>query len=703
MILFNEEKKCWIIETESNAYVLGLTEAGDINHIYFGIKLPYVSDYLEAVDREMNPYFAADGVYREEYMASGGTKYTEPCLKAAFSDNVRTVTTKYEGYVIKDDLLTITLKDTFYPLVLKLNYKVIPDCDIVERWAEVINNGTDKITLESVLSGSTYLPTEKGYRLSYMAGKWGGEFQLEQMDLPKTKVVLESRRGFTSHQTNPWYALDKNGEAAEQSGEVYYGALAYSGNWKIVFETNVQNVIKISGGINDFDFSWCLKPNTSFETPKLIMGYSAEGFGKASRDLHRYQLNHVLPEGHRSNIRKVLYNSWEATTFNINEAEQIKLARSAAALGVELFVMDDGWFGKRNWDDSSLGDWYVNKEKFANGLTGLIQEVNNLGMEFGLWVEPEMVNPDSDLYRANPDWVYHFQNRERTLGRNQLVLNVARKDVQEFIFTFMDRLLQENNIKFIKWDLNRAFSEVGYPKAPAEEQREVIVRHARAVYDIVGKLRKKHPEVIFQSCASGGGRVDLGILQYFDQVWPSDNTDGFDRLKIQEGFSYIYCSKIMESWVTMETSGFNRRKLSLKYRFHCCMMGNLGIGEDITKWNEEEKEEARRYIELYKNIRPIVQHGEQYRLLSPREGYITSVMYSSKDRRDAVLFAFLHSNNFGNELPRVKLQGLKENSIYHLEEIEKKMSGKALMEIGIRVPLSGDFDSALIRIKEVEY
>ena len=573
---------------------------------------------------------------------------------------------------------------------------------MIERTAEIVNKGEHDIILEEALTGSTYLPKGNDYRLTYLTGKWAGETRIGQVMLPDTKMILESRRGTTSHFANPFYALDKNGQATEDTGEIYFGALAYSGNWKIVIEKDHFNLVKISAGIQDFDFSWVLKPGAGFLTPKFVLGYTNGGFGSASRNLHRYQLQYVLPEPGRSRLRKVLYNSWEATYFDVNEEQQGKLAEIAAAIGVELFVMDDGWFGSRNNDQAGLGDWYVNPAKFPQGLKGLIDKVNSLGMDFGLWVEPEMVNPDSDLYRSHPDWVYHFETRETTEIRHQLILNLAREDVRQYIYDFLDKLLTENNIRFIKWDMNRNFSEPGFPSAQAGEQREIWVRHIWGVYEIVSKLRRKYPEVIFQSCSGGGGRVDLGILQYFDQVWTSDNTDAFDRLSIQEGFSYAYCAKIMEAWVTNEVNWLNHRQLPLKYRFHSAMTGNLGIGDNLFDWTNAEKDEARQLIGLYKEIRDIVQHGRQYRLLSPKTSHLAAVMYINGSQTEAVLFAFIHLNHFGDELPRIYLKGLKEDSLYIVEGKGLVLSGKALMKVGIQLQMNGDFDSKVIRLRMKE-
>lgn len=694
------------METVNMAYVIGVSETENINNSYFGEKLPYITDYPEGKNElEWASFTRGEGRSRDEYMSWSGVRYTEPCLKTSFSDGVRDAVLKYQSFEMKENTLIIMMKDVYYPLYVKVCYNLIEELDLVERHTEIINDGEESICLESALSGSIYPSKEKDYRLTYLVGKWVGETQVKQVSVPETKLILESRRGTTSHHSNPFFALDKNSLATEDCGEVYYGALAYSGNWKIVIEKDNFNLIKISAGINDFDFAWDLKPKTSFETPKFIVGYVKDGFGAASRRLHSYQRKYVLPAPNRDQLRKVLYNSWEATTFHVNEVDQGKLAEIAASIGVELFVMDDGWFGERNDDKAGLGDWYVNKTKFPFGLKGLINKVNSLGMDFGLWVEPEMVNPDSNLFKNHSDWVYHFPNRQKTEARNQLVLNLAREDVRAYLYEFMDKLLGENNISFIKWDMNRNFSEPGYPSAMLAEQREIWVRHTLGVYEIVGRLKEKYPKVIFQSCSGGGGRVDLGILQYFDQVWTSDNTDAFDRLKIQEGFSFAYCAKIMEAWVTDRENWVNGRKLSLKYRFHSCMTGNLGIGEDLNKWNEEEQKEAKEFVATYKEIREIVQHGAQYRLLSPRDNNLASVMYVSENKSEAVLFAFLHSNHFGEELPQIYLKGLEEIALYEvkLSQATLKMSGKALMKVGINLSkeLRGDFDSQLIRIKKL--
>ncbi|MDQ6421437.1 alpha-galactosidase [Paenibacillus sp. LHD-117] len=701
MIRHDASKNIWVLEGDHISYVLGLSELGTINHIYCGEKLPYLSDYASADRVAAFPYTLGSELSEEEFMGWGKVKFTEPSLKATFHDHVRDVDLAFVDFEISEHTLVLLLRDTHYPLEVKLYYKVIPDCDLIERYCEIVNDGETNITLEQALTGSFYVPREKDYRLTYLAGRWPAETQLDRVMMPDTKLVLESRRGTTSHFANPFFMLDQGGKADEHTGEVYYGALAFSGNWKIVFEKDKFNMVKISAGINDFDFCWNLKPDERFCTPKYIVGYVNQGFGQASRNLHDYQRKYVLPEVNRNKLRKVLYNSWDATWFDVNEEQQTKLAEIAAKIGVELFVVDDGWFGARHSDRAGLGDWFINEDKFPNGLQSLIRKVNDLGMEFGLWIEPEGVNPDSELYRAHPQWVYHFETREPTQIRNQLILNLARADVRQYIFDCIDSLLTKHQIAFIKWDMNRNFSEPGFPSAPPEEQKEIWVRHAWGLYEIVEKLKAKHPTVIFQSCSGGGGRVDMGILQYFDQAWPSDNTDAFDRLRIQEGFSYAYCAKIMEAWVSDEVNWVNNRKLSLAYRFHSAMTGNLGIGDNLLKWGDEDSREAAKWIQLYKEIRPIIQEGDQYRLLSVRESHLASVMYVSPSREEAVVFAFLHSNSFDNELPRIRLQGLDEQTLYRVDDREQALSGKALMTVGIKVELRGDFQSKIIRIRKM--
>ena len=439
-----------------------------------------------------------------------------------------------------------------------------------------------------------------------------------------------------------------------------------------------------------------LKPGESLNTPAFYGGFSEHGFGGASRTLHRFERESIFPGGLQSRLRPILYNSWEATTFNVDEPGQKALAAKAAALGVELFVIDDGWFGGRNNDHAGLGDWVVNKKKFPNDLQPLIAEVNRLGMDFGLWVEPEMVNRDSDLYRAHPDWVINFPDRPRSELRNQLVLNLARPEVKAYVLEVLDRLASTYKIRYFKWDMNRALSEPGW--TGVTNQKSLWTEYVNAYYDILDRLHAKHPALEIEGCSGGGGRIDLGVLKRVNEVWPSDNTEAFDRLKIQEGFTYAYAPQVMSAWVT-DVPNMNGRSVPLQFRFLVAMQGLLGIGANLNKWSDSDLAFAKKMIELDKQIRPVVQTGLLYRLMSPRSGDLTASEYVAEDGSQALLFAFLHSQQFGLPVPTIRLQGLDAKGVYTLTYLDGRTaehSGAYLMNRGLDLNLRGDYDSTLV-------
>jgi alpha-galactosidase len=399
----------------------------------------------------------------------------------------------------------------------------------------------------------------------------------------------------------------------------------------------------------------------------------------------------------------VLYNSWEATAFAVNEDDQAHLASLAAGIGVECFVVDDGWFPGRHHDRAGLGDWTVDRGKFPRGIDPLIEKVSGLGMGFGLWVEPEMVNPDSDLYRAHPDWVYHFANRARTEKRNQLLLNLARQDVADWTYQTLDRLLSERNISFIKWDMNRQFSQPGWPAEAGRNPERIWTEHIRSLYRILDGLRAAHPGVAFESCSGGGGRVDLGILSRVDQVWTSDNTDAWDRMRIQEGFSQAYSPQVMMAWVTDSPNPLTKRELPLSFRFHVAMAGALGIGGHLARWSAEELAEAARLVQTYKTIRPVVQGGALYRLASAFTGPLGAAQYLSTDAADVVVLAWWGPRQHGYPPPRVRLAGLDLSARYTNADTGTVHPGSTLVFDGIELPGAEKYGygSALIRLKRV--
>jgi alpha-galactosidase len=585
-----------------------------------------------------------------------------------------------------------------------------PDSGILARSAHIENHTGKPLSVQQAAAATWNLPSQD-YVLHSLSGRWAAEWQLNHRPVLPSQTILESRRGSTAQQNNPWFALTPAG-TTENAGPVWFGALAWSGSWRITVEPDLRHRVRVTGGYNPFDFSYRLAPGESLDTPVFFAGYTSGGLGEVSRLLHRFELTHILPQSPHPRARPVLYNSWEATEFKVDEAGQVKLAEMAARIGVERFVMDDGWFGARNDDHAGLGDWVVNPRKFPHGLQPLIERVHALGMDFGLWVEPEMVNPDSDLYRRHPDWVLNFPGRPRTEGRNQLVLNLARRDVRDHLFRVLDDLLTHNDIAFLKWDYNRNWSEPGWPEQKPEDQQKVYVTYVQNLYWILQHLREKHPKLEIESCSGGGGRVDLGIMRLTDEVWTSDNTDPFDRLSIQDGFTYAHTPGVMMAWVTDSPNWVNRRSTSLEYRFLSSMQGSLGIGADLNHWNDQDFATAKRLVADYKDIRMTVQQGQLYRLIAPRDGSSYSVTESvSADGGQAVVFAFLHSSSLGYPYPRLQLKGLDPQARYRLRKLAAEpeegtpveASGAHWMTEGIQLMLKGDFQAAAMVLDRVAH
>jgi alpha-galactosidase len=686
----------WVLETRSNGYAFGFNPEGRLIHTYWGARLPQIGDYPTPFSSAGWASFSGPAQLEpEEYPGYGGTNYIDPCLKVTFADGVRDLLLQFDSAQIDDSAkeLRVHLRDAAYPLRVTLHYRIHADYDLIERWVTATNEGDTPIAIERIWSAQWHLPLGEEYRLTHLSGRWLDEMHLRRETLLPGIKVLESRRLTTSHHHSPWFALDR-GSVDEDSGEVWFGTLAWSGNWKLAAEVTDFGSTRVNIGINDWDFTWRLMPGETFVTPASQAGYTRAGFGGASRQLHDFIRDTLLPHGQIEH--KVLYNSWEATFFDVDEVSQVELARHAAAMGVELFVIDDGWFHGRDSDNAGLGDWGPDQRKFPHGLAPLIEQVNALGMDFGLWIEPEMVNPDSDLYRAQPDWVIHFPTRPRGELRNQLILNFGRADVQAYIIEQLDRLLAENKITFIKWDMNRNVSEPGWPDAPGD-QRELWVRYVQGLYHVWGTLRARHSEVIWQSCSGGCGRADLGILHLADQIWTSDQTEAVARLSIQEGFSQIFPANTMEAWVT--DVGADRR--SLAFRFHVSMCGSLGVGGHLTHWSEQQRSQAAEWIALYKELRPIIQFGDQYRLRSAQAHPFSAVQYMSKDRGAGVLFAFRTHLADPITLPALRLRGLDPQARYQVEGEAGVRSGLAWMADGLHLQLH-DFESTVRRIQRLD-
>ena len=709
-ILYDAQTRVFRISAADVSYIFGINERQQLQSIYWGQRLPD-SDPIAAARAAggSSSFDLPVNATQQEYVAWGGGLYVTPDVKISFADGNRDLVLQYASHQIVGNHLSIMLKDVQRAVFVTLSYTVDAETGIIARNARVENRTDAALTVEEMNAATWSLPAATDYQLDQLTGKWAGEWNLQRQPLHPGKTMMESRRGSTGDEINPWFALERGAAQGEQSNDVWFGALGWSGSWQIAVEQDYAHQVRITGGYDAFDFAYRLAPGESLQSPVFYAGFAQHGTGEASRLLHHYELHTLAPQHEHWRTRPVLYNSWEATGFDVDQAGQEALAEKAASIGVERFVIDDGWFGQRNNDHAGLGDWYVNPKKFPRGLKPLIDKVHSLHMDFGLWVEPEMVNADSDLYRAHPDWVLNFPGRPRTEGRNQMVLNLARPDVRAYLYGVLDHLLATYDIAFLKWDYNRNWSEPGWPAAAPEDAKKVYVAYVQNLYGILGQLRAAHPGVEVESCSGGGARVDLGIVQLTDEVWPSDNTDPFDRLAIQNGFSYAYAPGLMMAWVTDSPNWVNGRSTSLSYRFLSSMQGSLGIGANLNHWSADDFQTAKNLIAQYKQIRQTVQQGSLYRLIEPNADSPYVVTESvAPNRQQAVVFAFLHSSQQGLAYPPVYLRGLDPSVNYRLKVLDGSLndsapasaSGAFWMHYGLHFNLRGDYQAAALLLEK---
>ncbi|MET0134654.1 MAG: alpha-galactosidase [Kibdelosporangium sp.] len=684
-VIFEADGRLWLLTTATTSYAIRLDSSDAPRHVHWGPALTLAQAL--AVARPAVPKIASfDGDTVDELVVEGGTRFDAPSLQVRFPDGTRAFEWRYLDYTVEDGgHLAIRFSDRHYPLEVTLHYWIGAGTDVVERWTTLRHTGdSGAITLLRTDSASWTLPYRPGYHVIHAVGGWANEFQVQETPVPYGETVFTSRRGTSSHQANPWLMV-------QDGDEVWSGALAWSGSWRITLRRTPSGQTSFSGGFGHEGLSWRLNPGEEWETPVFAGLYAADGIEAASRRWHAYVRNHVLP--YSDETRPIIYNSWEATEFDVNEENQKSLAARAAALGCELFVMDDGWFGARTTDSAGLGDWSVNLDRFPGGLNPLIEEVHRLGMRFGLWVEPEMVNPDSDLYREHPDWVLHMPNRTRTTMRNQMVLNFARTDVSEWAHRWLDDLVTEHEIDFLKWDMNRSFTEPGWPSEA--DQDRLWIDHVRHVYAIIDRLRADHPGLRIEACSGGGGRVDLGILARTDQAWTSDNTDALDRMEIQRGYAHIYPARTMSAWVTDSPNQLTAREVPLAFRFHVAMAGVLGVGGNLLTWTEEELAEATELLADYKSIRHVVQHGIHYPLSA---GPVTGVQYVLGNEVVALLWRPVL--NFGQPPLPVRLKALDPSAQY--TDGKNTYEGAVLLHHGLPAALpAGDYASTMLHLTQV--
>ncbi|GAA4831114.1 alpha-galactosidase [Kitasatospora terrestris] len=642
----------------------------------------------------------------EELAVNGQVRFALPALDVRYADGSDSLEPVVEGSVGHEDAegvsFIVQLRDRDRPLAWELHYRVRTGSPVIERHTVYRHSGTtgEPFVLARHASAQWNLPIRDAHRLSSVHGGWASEFQLQRTTLAVGETTLTSRRGHTSHQANPWAAID-DGTAGETHGEVWVIALAASGSWRTTVLRTAQGHCSVLTGAGHEGVEVTLAPGDSWTTPTTTGHYTHEGFGQASRDSHTYVRSHVLP--HPEEIRPVLYNSWEATGFDVTPANQRRLADIAASLGAELFVVDDGWFGLRDDDRAGLGDWTPHPVRFPEGLRPLADHVHALDMQFGIWVEPEMINPGSEVLRRHPEWLLHLPDRTASTLRNQLVLDFSREEVTEWAFSWLLALVEAADADFLKWDFNRSFTEAG----PRSAGHRVHLDHALAVHRLLDRLRAARPDLRIESCAGGGGRTDLAVLARTDQVWPSDNTDPIDRLTVQHGFTQFYPAQVMSSWVTDSPNAITGRRVPLRFRLHTAMAGVLGLGGDLTKWTDAELTETAEHIAAYKTVRRTVQHGDLHRLGEPGDQGYYAVQYVDPDRSGSVVLEWRVDPGGARTAPPLRLRGLDPRARYRITDDAlpaqarpAAFTGAALMAHGIpRALPAGPFGSRMLIVR----
>ena len=599
----------------------------------------------------------------------------------------------YTGEDSEADTLRVFLRDALTGLEAEALYTVFSASGVITRSLKVINQGPDPLTVTHLSSAS--VPFWDGdFDVLHLRGAWARERSVVRTPLGQGAYRVASQRGASGHEENPFLALCSR-ETTEFSGGVWGMSLVYSGSFQALGALDHSNHTRLSIGLNPDVFSWRLQPGESVSSPEAVLVYSAEGFNGMSRLYHSLYRTRLARGIWRDRERPVLVNNWEGTYFDFDEDRLLAIAEKAKELGIELFVLDDGWFGKRDSDNCSLGDWVENRKKLPNGLRALGEKLNALGLRFGLWFEPEMVSPDSDLYRAHPDWCLHAQGRPRTEARQQLILDLGRTEVQEYIIESVSRVLSSAPIGYVKWDMNRNMTEPYSPLLPPDRQKETQHRYMLGLYHVLDTITSAFPDILFESCSGGGGRFDPGMLYYMPQTWTSDDTDALERLKIQYGTSMVYPASAMGAHVSAVPNHQTGRITPLSMRCQVAMGGNFGFELDLAKMTEEEIAVAREAVEQVKRVRRLTETGTFWRLLSPFEGRHTAWAFVSEDRREALLC--FYQGLCAPNLPPVRLclKGLNPDLTYRTDEGEV-FHGAALMRQGLFLSLRGDFSGRVI-------
>ncbi len=694
------------ITTQKLSYIIGIRADKYLENLYFGQKINVQNDYLALAEKTAFPYGYSVVINEKdkdknitldniclEYSFHGTGDYRNLPLLLKMHDNTYSSRFEYDSFKIyegiykdsdkthlphardnkndKAETLEITLKDDFYHLELRLIYTVFSACDVITRRCVLVNHDKETVTIEKMMSLQLDIP-KKDYILSTFDGLWARERHQNDKELISGSYMIESLNGTSSNRHNPFILLSTKG-TTQEVGECIGVNLVYSGNHKEIVEVSEYGKLRILSGINDTCFSYPVKKEEVFYTPEAVLTFSCDGKNGVSKNMHDFVLNHVIPPQFAYKERPILINNWEATYFNFNQSKIMGLVKEAKHLGMELFVLDDGWFGERNDDTSSLGDWTVNEKKLGCSLRTLVEKVNKQGIEFGIWLEPEMVSENSKLYREHSDWAIAIPGRKTYLGRNQMVLDYTNQKVRDYIVGIIKELLHSANISYVKWDMNRPISDA-FSNAGSATPGEFYHKYVLGLYEVMEKLTKEFPEVLFEGCSSGGNRFDLGMLYYMPQIWTSDDTDAQERIQIQSGTSYGYPLSGMGAHVSASPNHQTLRNTSLDTRFQVACFGNLGYELDITKLTTVEKKIIKGQIEFYKQYRALFQYGEFKRVLSDNEHIIWQV--TSKDKSKAISLLYRPYAKPNDSADILYAKGLKEDAMYRVHAREVAISIK---------------------------
>ena len=728
-IIMNQAEQVFTLQTKRTTYQMKAGDYGILLHLYYGARVEDCTmDYLlhrKDVGFSGNPYEAGEDrtfsldTLPQEFPSYGVGDYRNNCVGVCQADGTRAADFRYVSWEIREgahkipglpclfdedetaETLVIFLEDAASSLKLELYYVVFADRDVIARSARITNGGKEAVRLEKMMSACLELPNGS-WEAIHFHGRHAMERRLERLPLMHGTMEVGSRRGTSSHQHNPGVILCSP-DATEEHGGCYGLSLIYSGSFSMEIEMDQMDSVRAVCGINPEFFEYRLEPGEAFDTPQLMMTYSGSGLGRMSANFHSIIRHNLCRGKYKFARRPVLINNWEATYFDFNEEKILSIARQASELGIEMLVLDDGWFGSRDSDNAGLGDWFVNTDKLKGGLTDLVTGINGLGMKFGIWIEPEMVNEDSRLYREHPDWALTIPGRKPCRSRNQLVLDMSRSEVRDYVFDSIAAVLKSANVEYVKWDMNRSICDVYSAVLPKERQGEVYHRYVLGIYDLMERFTSSFPNILFEGCSGGGGRFDPAILYYSPQIWGSDDTDGIERLEIQYGTSFFYPISAVGSHVSAIPNHQTGRRTPLATRGVVALAGSFGYEMDLNLLTEDEKEAVKAQVEDYKKYYDLIHNGDYYRLTSPQgDSGFTAWQFVSGDKTRTLLNLVITHVRANSPDLWFKLRGLDPEKRYRLEENGRIYSGSALMNAGISIPMiMGDYPAVQMVLTEV--